>query len=441
MNSASKVRTRFAPSPTGYLHVGGARTALYNWLFAKQNNGDFILRVEDTDKERNTEASLNIITENLSWLGLDWDEGPNKEGSVGPYFQSQRNDIYDSYFEKLVQADRVYEQDGAWWFRFERKPITFQDAICGEITIDYRNEDNTPDMAIKRSDGSYVFHFVNVVDDLTMEISHVLRGEDHLMNTPKHLQLFEALGETPPVYGHIPLILNQDGSKMSKSSEGASVHEYAETGFLSEAVLNFFALLGWSSKSDEEIFSLNTLVEKFSLDGINRAPAKFDMEKCLWMNQQHLMNLEPDNFAQVASSFLNQSSDFKATISPELLTSVQEKIKVLSDIAPLLSFLFSDDFSCDEKAKGKLAGNDEAIELLTALADKFKALETWSADAAKEAMKETAKDAGLKVGKIMLPCRIALSGMTGGIDLGVILETLGKDSCVSRLLSIKQRLS
>jgi len=194
MNS-SRVRTRFAPSPTGYLHVGGARTALFNWLFARKHGGDFVLRVEDTDENRNTAEARQAIFDAMSWLGLNWDEGPQADGTTkgdyGPYYQSQRQETYDKWFQKLLDDDRVYEDEGAWRFKFERKPIHMQDLICGEVTIDYRDESNTPDMVIRRSDGSYVFHFVNVVDDLEMKITHVIRGEDHLMNTPKHLQLLK----------------------------------------------------------------------------------------------------------------------------------------------------------------------------------------------------------------------------------------------------------
>jgi len=441
MSESTLVRTRFAPSPTGYLHVGGARTALYNWLFAKKNNGQFILRIEDTDKERNTEKSLNIITEQLNWLGLEWDEGPDKGGSVGPYFQSQRDDLYNTYFQKLVETDRVYEKDGAWWFRFDRKPITFTDVICGEITIDYRNEDNTPDMVIKRSDGSYVFHFVNVVDDLTMEITHVIRGEDHLMNTPKHLQLFEAFNATPPIYGHIPLILNNDGSKMSKSSEGAATHLYAEKGFLPDAVVNYFALLGWSPKSDEEIFTPQNLIERFSLQGINRSPSKFDMEKCLWMSQQHLMKLSPEELTKEAAPFLSQAGLNAETISSSILTSVQEKVKTSSEIPAIIDFFYNDNFTYNDAAKQKLSNIDGAVELLSQLAEQFSTLTEWNADLAKEAMKNLAKEAGLKLGKIMLPCRIALSGMPGGPDMGVILEELGKDKCITRLQQVAEKLN
>jgi glutamyl-tRNA synthetase len=272
------VRTRFAPSPTGYLHVGGARTALFNWLFARKHGGSFILRVEDTDAARNTDEARQAIFSGMSWLGLDWDEGPDKGGPAGPYCQSQRIGIYDRWFLRLVDAGRVYQDDGAWRFRFDRKPVTMRDMVCGEVTIDYRDASNTPDMVVKRSDGSYVFHFVNVVDDLEMGITHVIRGEDHLMNTPKHLQLIEALGGVAPQYAHIPLILNPDGSKMSKRDAGAAVGDYPRQGFLPQAVVNFIALLGWNPKTDEEILTVGELIDRFSLENINRAPARFDLE-------------------------------------------------------------------------------------------------------------------------------------------------------------------
>ena len=263
MISAMSVRTRFAPSPTGYLHVGGARTALFNWLFARRHGGTFILRVEDTDEARNTEEAKQAIFDGLRWLGLDWDEGPGHGGPHGPYFQSERQAVYDAWFARLAATGRVYQDDGAWRFRFAREPVTMRDLVCGEVTVDYRDESNTPDMVVKRSDGSYVFHFVNVVDDLEMGITHVIRGEDHLMNTPKHLQLIAALGGTAPHYAHIPLILNPDGSKMSKRDAGAAVGDYPRQGFLADAVANFIALLGWSPKTEEEIFTLDELAARF----------------------------------------------------------------------------------------------------------------------------------------------------------------------------------
>jgi len=427
------VRTRFAPSPTGYLHVGGARTALFNWLFARKHGGAFVLRVEDTDEARNTEEARQAIFDGMSWLGLDWDEGPDKGGNHGPYFQSERKDIYDKWFQKLVNAGRVYEDDGAWRFRFERKPVTMNDLVCGEVTIDYRDESNTPDMVVKRSDGSYVFHFVNVVDDLEMEISHVIRGEDHLMNTPKHLQLIEAFGGKAPQYAHIPLILNPDGSKMSKRDAGAAVGDYPRQGFLPIAVVNFIALLGWNPKTEEEIFTLDGLVERFSLENINRAPGRFDFEKCKWVNQQHLMKMGVEDFAAAAMPFVEDAGLPVPENFPAVIAAVKDKVRLLGEVPAALDFLLKDDFAYDEEAVAKARGNAAAKDVLASLAAAFDGIEDWSADAAKAALVDLAKAAGAKPGQLMFPLRVALSGRGHGPDLGDILILLGKESCAGRV--------
>lgn len=419
------IRTRFAPSPTGYLHVGGARTALFNWLFARNLGGTFVLRVEDTDQARNTEEARAAIFEGLNWLGIDW-EGPENEGQCGPYYQSQRDHIYQEWFEKLVAADRVYQDDGAWRFRFDRKPITMTDLVCSEVTIDYTDESNTPDMVVRRSDGTFVFHFVNVVDDLTMGITHVIRGEDHLMNTPKHLQLIEAFGEEPPAYAHIPLILNGDGSKMSKRDAGAALGDYPKQGFLPSAVLNFLALLGWSPKDEEEIFSPAQLIEKFTLESVNRSPARFDPEKCRWVNQQHLLKLPPEEFIAQCHS--------EAT--PEMLASIQEKVSLLTEVPDAVEFYLNPDFPIDPEA---LENVRSAAPLLISLAENFTALEDWTS--AKEVIGQTAKDADTKPGKLMFPVRVALSGKAGGPDLGAILDILGRDECLRRLHRINTLLA
>ncbi|MFT6238123.1 MAG: glutamyl-tRNA synthetase [Akkermansiaceae bacterium] len=414
------VRTRFAPSPTGYLHVGGARTALFNWLFAKHHGGTFVLRVEDTDAARNTEEARAAIFEGLEWLGLDW-EGPGNEGNCGPYYQSQRSAIYEEWFQKLVAADRVYEDAGAWRFRFERKPVTMHDLVCGEVVIDYTDESNTPDMVVRRSDGSFMFHFVNVVDDLTMGITHAIRGEDHLMNTPKHLQLIEAFGKTPPAYAHVPLILNGDGSKMSKRDEGAALGDYPKQGFTSAAVVNFLALLGWSPKDESEVFSLQDLVEKFTIDAVNRSPARFDPEKCRWVNQQHLLKMSPEEFVAASPS--------EAT--PEMLLSIQEKVSLLTEVPDAVAFYLDPEYPIDPQALDKVKGNENAEPLLRDLAKNFAKLADWPQ--AKETIGETAKASGAKPGQLMFPLRVALSGKTGGPDLGAILKILGQAECVRRL--------
>lgn len=435
------VRTRFAPSPTGYLHVGGARTALFNWLFARRMGGVFILRVEDTDEARNTEEARQAIFDGLEWLGMDWDEGPGKGGPCGPYFQSERMKIYDAWFEKLRAADRVYEDGGAWRFRFDRKPVTMNDLVCGEVTIDYRDESNTPDMVVRRSDGSYVFHFVNVVDDLEMGITHVIRGEDHLMNTPKHLQLIEAFGGTAPQYAHIPLILNADGSKMSKRDAGAAVGDYPRQGFLPGAVVNFIALLGWSSKTDEEIFTMTELVERFSLEAVNRAPGRFDFEKCRWVNQQHLARLDNAGFAARAEEFVRAAGLPVTAEFPAVAALVKDKVRLLGEVPEAVEFLLKDDFADEPEALAKVAGNPAAKGVLENLAAALPVLPALSdAEAAKNALKEIATATGVKPGALMFPLRVALSGRAHGPDLGDMMVLLGNARCAERINRLVAKL-
>jgi len=435
------VRTRFAPSPTGYLHVGGARTALFNFLFARNHGGTFILRVEDTDEARNTNEARQAIFDGMRWLGLTWDEGPDAGGESGPYFQSERRGHYDRWFEVLRNNGRVYEDGGAWRFRFERKPVVIRDLVCGEVTIDYTDESNTPDMVVRRSDGSYVFHFVNVVDDLDMRITHVIRGEDHLMNTPKHLQLFEAFGTPAPEYAHIPLILNPDGSKMSKRDAGAAVGDYPRQGFLPQAVANFIALLGWSPKSEQEVFSMEELIERFSLEAVNRAPARFDIEKCGWLNQQHLARLTPGEFAEAARPFVEARGLPVPSGYPLAAASVQSKVRLLTEVPDAISFLLQDDYPREAEALEKVMANANATRFLQNLADAFAALDEWSGETAKHMIGEVAKAAGVKPGQLMFPLRVALSGRMHGPDLDQILSALGRDRTVARITSFVATLS
>ena len=288
---SSNVRVRFAPSPTGYLHVGGARTALFNWLYARHTGGTFVLRIEDTDKARNTQEATQAIYDGLSWLGLDWDEGPFKGGEYGPYFQSEREEVYLRYFNQLKDAGHLYEDNGAWRFRSQRKVVVLDDLVCGHIEFDLTSPLTHPDITIRRPDGGWIFHFVNVVDDLEMKITHVIRGEDHLSNTPKHIELYQALGAQPPLFAHIPLILNRDGSKMSKRDQGAAIAGYIEQGYAPEAVRNYLCLLGWSPKDNREVLDISEIVALFDLPKINRRNASFDLDKCYWINGQHLVQM------------------------------------------------------------------------------------------------------------------------------------------------------
>lgn len=427
----SAVRTRFAPSPTGYLHIGGARTALFNWLFARKHGGTFILRVEDTDQERNTEQARAAIFDGMKWLGMDIDEGPNEGGDHGPYSQSERQEIYEKWFQKLVDADRVYQDQGAWRFRFERKMVTMHDLVRGEVNIDYADEAINPDMSIRRPDGTFVFHFVNVVDDIEMKLTHVIRGDDHLANTPKHLQLYEAFGVEPPQFAHIPLILNPDGSKMSKRDQGAELGTYRDLGYSPEAVNNFIALLGWSPKDSTEIFSMQELIQSFDLSAVNHSAAKFDIDKCDWVSQQHLLALSPEDFADAAKPFVANASLATDGQYESIVASVQEKVKLLSEVPAMISFYTDAHYPFDPEVVAKVKKNEAAVGLLERLADTLAELTDWSD--AKATIGSTAKANGAKPGQLMFPTRVALSGMAGGPDLGEILNILGQQESIRRI--------
>ncbi|MGZ5003450.1 MAG: glutamate--tRNA ligase, partial [Chthoniobacterales bacterium] len=313
----NRVRVRFAPSPTGYLHIGGARTALFNWLFARKTGGTLVLRVEDTDKSRNTEEAAAAIYDGLHWLGLEWDEGPHVGGDFGPYFQSQRDNIYESYLQRLRDAGHLFEDNGAIRFRSPREHVVVDDLVCGKIDFDLTNEETHPDMTVRRPDGSWIFHFVNVVDDIEMKISHVIRGEDHLSNTPKHIELYRSLGAEPPRFAHIPLILNKDGSKMSKRDVGASLNSYIEGGYLPEAVRNYLCLLGWSPKDNREKIEIEEVVRLFELEKIHRKNSHFDLEKCTWLNAEYLRELPNERFQEYAHAALERAGIDLSAFSPE----------------------------------------------------------------------------------------------------------------------------
>ncbi|MSU04990.1 MAG: glutamate--tRNA ligase, partial [Pedosphaera sp.] len=293
------VRVRFAPSPTGYLHIGGARTALFNWLYARHCGGTFVLRIEDTDAARNSQEAVDVILNGLRWLGLESDEGPltgaasgPSKGEFGPYFQSQRMAIYKKRVQELIDKGYAYEHEGAVKFRMDREPVMIPDVVVGNVRRELTDREQLdPDFVIMRSDGQPVFHLVNVIDDLEMKITHVIRGEDHLANTAKHLALFRAFGAEPPAYGHIPLILNIDGTKMGKRDVGASLQSYQDGGYAPEAVVNYLCLLGWSPKGNREILPLDEVVAMFDLPQILRHNARFDLAKLQWINWEYTKSM------------------------------------------------------------------------------------------------------------------------------------------------------
>ena len=430
------VRVRFAPSPTGYLHIGGARTALFNWLHAQHTGGTFVLRVEDTDRARNTEVAAQAIYDGLRWLGLDWDEGPQVGGNYGPYFQSQREDIYRSYLDKLRSAGRVYEDEGAVRFRFEREKVAVDDTICGRVEFDLSDAETNPDMTIRRADGSWIFHFVNVVDDIEMRISDVIRGEDHLSNTPKHIQLYRAFGATPPRFAHIPLILNLDGSKMSKRDQGASLITYIENGYLPEAVRNFLCLLGWSPKDDREKLDLSEVVKMFDLAKVHRKNAAFDLEKCTWLNGEYLRELSDEQFREMGRQALERAGFDLSRFSPEYIRAALDtckgKFRIFAELTSYGGFYFREDFPYNPESVAKhfVAENKSRLE---AVRSAFAKLEAFDAANLEKSLKGTAANLALKVGALVHPTRLAVTGSNAGPSLYHLLEILGKEKVLARL--------
>jgi glutamyl-tRNA synthetase len=428
----ASVRVRFAPSPTGYLHVGGARTALFNWLFAHHNHGTFILRIEDTDKSREQEQAVRVIYDGLRWLGLEWDEGAGSGGAFGPYFQSERTHIYERYLDLLQSKGVLYEDKGAIRFRSPRKAVVVDDLVCGRIEFD-RSSD--PDMTIRRSDGSWIFHFVNVVDDVEMQISHVIRGEDHLTNTSKHLELYKALDIQPPRFAHIPLILNRDGSKMSKRDEGSSIASYVEQGYAPEAVRNYLCLLGWSPKDNREMIGIDEVVDLFELTKINRRNAAFDLDKCDWLNRQHIHSMSLKRFRELSEPFIRAAG---IGISDEsylmlVLETVKEKIKLFKEVPDGIGFFFNEEFEYEQDAVEQSFRNPEAMNRLRSLRNAYAIQGEWFASNLEAELKRLAKEIGCKAGELVHPARVAVSGRAIGPSLYHMFEIMGKARVLRRI--------
>jgi glutamyl-tRNA synthetase len=454
----SPVRVRFAPSPTGFFHIGSARTALFNWLYARHTGGTFILRIEDTDQARNSEAFLKLIYDSLTWLGMDWDEGPNPDGvgergSFGPYRQSRRGDVYQKYKQQLLDAGRAYEKDGAVWFRLlgeryktfdeHRKkevekvktaPVVIDDRIRGRVE---RQEDE--DFVIFRSDGNPVFHFVNVVDDITMQVSHIIRGEDHLSNTSKHVRLYEGFGVTPPVFAHIPLILKSPEmgqGKMSKRDKGALIEEYQQRGFSSKALVNYLALLGWNAGDDREKMPIEEIIRLFDLPGINQSNAKFDGKKLSHMNMLYEQEKTPEEFVSSNVAYFTQISNTAPLSFPyfrDAILLAQPKIKALDEVPAYTGYFFTEEFPIDPKVKEKVMGKGDPKARLAELIAALPAMD-FSSDAAIEAgIKSLAEGKGLGFGDYQAVARLAVSGTNAGPSITGMFRVLGKDRVKARL--------
>ena len=448
----SQVRVRFAPSPTGFFHIGSARTALFNWLYARHTGGKLILRIEDTDKARNTDEALQVLLDGMRWLGLDWDEGPEAGGDFGPYFQSERQPVYDAYLEKLQAAGRTYEKDGAIWFKLEgeryitydefkkaevekvrAKPVIIDDAVRGRVE---RSEEM--DFVIVRKDGSPVFHFVNVVDDIAMGITHVIRGEDHLSNTSKHMELFRAFGAEAPQFAHIPLILKESGpGKMSKRDKGALIEEYEQRGFLAAAVRNYIALLGWNPKDDREKLDIGEMIELFDFSGINRGNARFDERKLYALNAEYLRELNLESFAFLVRPRLAGagviSEDEDEDYVQSVLRLAQPKTRSLEDLPDYVRYFFNEEYAMDARTEKKIAKKADPKQLLAEVLPVLEELEVFSADYVKAALEGHAEANGQKVFAYFPSLRFAVSGTGGGPDLLPMLEVMGRERVLGRI--------
>lgn len=439
------VRVRFAPSPTGFLHIGGARTALFNWLYARHTGGTFILRIEDTDAARNMQEAVDVILSGLRWLGLEWDEGPISSDATGPskgahgaYFQSQRRARYQARVQQLLSSGAAYEQDGAIKFKMTCEPITIPDLVVGNVTREPTDREALdPDFVIVRSDGQPVFHLVNVVDDLEMEVTHVIRGEDHLSNTPKHIALFRALGAEPPRYAHIPLILNPDGTKMSKRDQGASLNAYIEEGYAPEAVVNYLCLLGWSPKAGREKMPIQEVIGAFDLPQILRHNARFDFTKLQWLNGEYIREMAPDRYYELAVHALARAridtNRFPAAYVKAALDTCKEKVKLFSGLPEFCDFYFTDEIRHYDPEAARKDFVPENKPRLSKLRQAFAELSNFEPANLEATLKAVAKDLGVKVGVLVHPTRLACTGKAIGPSLYHLLAVLGKERVLQRL--------
>ncbi len=422
------IRVRIAPSPTGFAHVGTGYIALFNYAFAKKNKGKFIVRLEDTDVKREVRGAEDAVYKGLSWLGLSWDEGPDISGKYGPYRQSERLDLYKERAKELLDKGLAYEDEGAIRFKSLGKNITWNDMVRGEVSF---SGGEITDFVIMKSDGFPTYHFGVVVDDIDMDITHVIRGEDHISNTPKHLALYNVFGVKPPIYGHLPTLRNAEtGKKLSKRRDTVDLQVFKKQGYLPEAVVNFMCLQGWSHPDGKDIFSLKEFVEKFDMDRVRKAGPKFDFMKLDWMNGEYMRELSDSEFASRILGFYDQKYDYNDSDLIKMIAPiVKDRIKKLSDFKSFAGFFFD-----KPKVDTKLFGKDYKEHLEVAIkvlekTDKWtaKELETFSRDAIAAKKFDT--------GKFFMTLRIAITGskFTPPINESIII--LGKVESIKRIQS------
>jgi nondiscriminating glutamyl-tRNA synthetase len=479
---SSEVRVRYAPSPTGHLHIGNARTALFNYLFARNQGGKFIIRIEDTDKKRNIEGGEESQLKYLKWLGIDWDESVDVGGEYGPYRQSERNDIYEKTFLKLLEEGKAYkcycteeeleaeresqvekgenpqysgkcrhltdEQRAAFEAEGRQPSIrlmvpankvySFEDMVKGNVSFE---SEGIGDWVMVKKDGTPTYNYAVAVDDYLMKITHVLRGDDHISNTPKQLMVYEALGWEAPEFGHMTLIVNESRKKLSKRDESIIqfIEQYEELGYLPEALFNFITLLGWSPSGEEEIFTKEQFIEIFDPARLSKSPALFDKQKLTWMNNQYVKKIDLDRLVELALPHLVDSGRLPKDLSGEqlgwarqLIALFQEKMSFGAEIVPLTELFFQDEVQFEEEAKEVLAG-EQVPEVLKAFAQEVEGLSVFSAEEIKNAMKAVQKATGQKGKNLFMPIRAAITGQTHGPDLPEAISLLGKEKVLSRL--------
>ncbi|MBX3042856.1 MAG: glutamate--tRNA ligase [Candidatus Kapabacteria bacterium] len=473
-----EIRVRFAPSPTGYLHVGGLRTALYNYLFAKKNNGKMILRIEDTDRTRLVANAQENLIDALKWAGIDYDEGPDSPGNYGPYVQSERLEIYKKYALELVDKGKAYyafdttveidamrkassETFGAKYNRYAMRnsftlgeietqklldsnsdyvirlfvpfneEVIFADRIRGEVRVSTNDID---DQVLLKSDGFPTYHLANVVDDHLMKISHVIRGEEWLPSTPKHVLLYQYFSWQVPEFAHLPLLLNKDKSKLSKRQGSVAVEDFRDKGYLRDAFVNFIALLGWNPFADREIYNINELIEFFNLDKVNKGGAVFDTQKLDWMNQQYLKSANADDFITEISDIIYKK--FGKVFSDDYLKKIfnlfKERITFVSQIPEIAEYMFTDikEYDLDYMKKRWL---DDSESLMLQLIEKYNTIDSFTHDDISNITKDFANHNGKKLGDIIHPIRLMITGIASGASMFHTMEILGKNNCIDRM--------
>lgn len=424
------VTVRFAPSPTGYLHVGSARTALFNWLYARHTGGKFLLRIEDTDLKRSDSKFLDEILEDLAWLGMDWD------GKL--VFQSHRFEVYREKARELLVRGKAYLDGEAIIFKVEPgRTIEINDLIHGKITF---QTETFKDQVLIKSDGSPSYNFACVVDDAFLEITHILRGDDHISNTPKQVLFYEALGLNPPLFGHMPLIMGADGAKLSKRHGGVSVEEYKKGGYLPEALANYLILLGWYPGDEHEVLSLDEAVKMFEIAGMNSVQAKFDLNKLKWLNGEHIMRKTTDDLLPLLKDHLREGGHDVSAAGDAFLAKVLDlykiRIKTLDEFWPLTDFFFTDDYAVDEDGREKHLGSEEGRAHVAAFADRLEPLADFGRAAIEKALEGLVQEKGVKAAAIIHPTRLAVSGKVKGAGLFEIMEVLGKSKVLARMKAV-----